>query len=172
MKETWKYIKDYENLYEISNFGNVKNKFGNIISTFNNKGYLCVSLYKNNKKKNYRIHRLVAEHFINNEFNKKEVNHIDGNKLNNNINNLEWVTSQENKIHAVQNGLNRQCISIIAKKNNIILSSKSIAGIYKKINDIEKINCKEKTFKENVRRALITKGTYYGYIFEKSEVML
>ena len=49
MKETWRYIKGYENFYEISNFGNVKNKFGNIISAFNNKGYLCVSLYKNNK---------------------------------------------------------------------------------------------------------------------------
>ena len=167
MKEEWKDIEGYENKYQISNFGNVRNKLGNIMKPFNNKGYLCISLFKNNKKKHFRVHRLVAQHFIENKDNKKEVNHIDGNKKNNKVNNLEFVTSKENKLHAVEIGLNKQCISIIAKKNYIILYSKSIAGMYNKIKELEQINCKEKTFKENVRRALNNKGNYYGYTFEK-----
>lgn len=166
MKEIWKDIPNYEGLYQVSNFGNVRNKYKKI-SQFNNKGYLCVSLYKNNKKSNLRVHRLVAQAFIENKNNKKEVNHIDGNKHNNCVCNLEWVTSKENKEHAVEIGLNKQCLPIVAFKNGMTLKSKSISSMYSKIKKFEKINCKEKTFKENVRRALNTKGTYYGYTFER-----
>lgn len=169
MKELWKDIPNYEGIYQVSNFGNVRNK-EKIISQFNNKGYMCVSLYKSTRK-NLRVHRLVAEVFIENPDNKREVNHIDGNKRNNKVTNLEWVTSRENKIHAVNNGLNKQCIKIYAYKNNTKLESNSIAQMYYKIKKIENINCKEKTFKENVRRALITHGLYYGYSFERQVVL-
>lgn len=102
MKEIFKDIKGYEGLYQISNFGNVKSLKRNIIlkPSSNRKGYLHIILYKNHKSKNSIIHRLVAQAFIPNPENKPQVNHIDGNKRNNNVNNLEWVTNSENQKHA------------------------------------------------------------------------
>lgn len=170
MKEIWKDIPNYEGIYQVSNFGNVRNK-DKKLNFFDNKGYLVVDLSKNNIRKHYRVHRLVADVFIENPYNKKEVNHIDGNKHNNNVYNLEFVTSRENKIHAVNNGLNSQAIKIIAYKNGNEIKSNSIAQMYYKIKELENINCKEKTFKENVRRALNTNGFYYGYKFQKEVVL-
>lgn len=69
------------------------------------KGYEVVMLYGKGKRRLYPIHRLVAEHFIPNPENKSQVNHIDGNKLNNNVKNLEWVTASENVKHSYDNGL-------------------------------------------------------------------
>ena len=63
------------------------------------KGYLRVYLYKNGKRKHHKIHRLVAKAFIPNPEDKPQVNHKDGNKKNNSITNLEWVTDEENKLH-------------------------------------------------------------------------
>lgn len=74
-------------------------------STRYSKGYEIVDLYKNGKRKTVRVHRLVAEAFIPNNDNKPEVNHIDGNKHNNNVDNLEWVTKKENCRHAWNNNL-------------------------------------------------------------------
>lgn len=90
-KEIWLPIKDYEN-YEISNLGRVR-KNNKILRQYeNDKGYLYVGLSKNNKRKFFRVHRLVAMAFINNSENLPEVNHKDENKLNNRIDNLEWCT--------------------------------------------------------------------------------
>ena len=102
MKEIFRDIKGFEGLYQISNFGNVKSLKRNIIlkPSSNGKGYLHIILYKNRKSKVSRIHRLVAQAFIPNPENKPQVNHIDGNKRNNNVNNLEWVTNSENQKHA------------------------------------------------------------------------
>lgn len=77
-----------------------------LISKFiNKKGYVKVSINKDNVINTFQIHRLVAEAFVPNPFNKPQVNHIDGNKQNNNYTNLEWVTNQENQIHAIKNKL-------------------------------------------------------------------
>ena len=73
----------------------------------NVKGYLQITLQKQGKKEYKKVHRLVAEAFIENTYNKREVNHIDGNKSNNNATNLEWVTSSENQIHAYKMGLQK-----------------------------------------------------------------
>lgn len=102
MKEIFKDIKGYEGAYQISNFGNVRSLKRNILlrQSPDRKGYLHIILYKNNKSKVGRIHRLVAETFIPNPENKPQVNHKDGNKLNNCVNNLEWVTNSENQKHA------------------------------------------------------------------------
>jgi len=112
MKEIRKPIKNFEGLYEVSNFGCVyslprryRRECKKLRLRVNTKGYPHVQLYKDGKIFTFRVHRLVAETFLPNNSNKKEVNHIDGNKLNNELNNLEWATSKENYDHAVKNNL-------------------------------------------------------------------
>lgn len=99
MQEIWKDIKGYEGLYQISNFGRVKRN-GNILKPIDSHGYKYVHLCnKNHERKNHAIHRLVALTFIYNPSNLPQVNHIDGDKSNNLITNLEWVTATENAYH-------------------------------------------------------------------------
>ena len=106
MKEEWKDIVGYEGLYQVSNLGRIKNIKKNTIKSQRNtfKGYLQVGL-SNKKDKTYRVHRLVAQAFIPNPENKPEVNHIDGDKKNDNVENLEWVTGKENIDHAIKTGV-------------------------------------------------------------------
>lgn len=106
--EIWKDIQGYKNRYQVSNHGKVRSlKRNNILKPeIKNDGYLRVCLYANGKKKHKRINRLVARAFIENQNNKSQVNHKDGNKKNNHVSNLEWMTDKENKKHSVKNGLN------------------------------------------------------------------
>lgn len=114
MKEIWKDVVGYEGLYKVSNLGNVfsiprqgthsKEKYF-LKKNKDRKGYLHVTLFKKCKSFNTGVHRLVAEAFIPNPKNKPQVNHIDGNKENNCVNNLEWVTNQENIDHSWRTGL-------------------------------------------------------------------
>jgi hypothetical protein len=98
--EIWKDVEGYK--YKISSLGNVvrvcKDKTKVVKKYIRNK-YLCVHLCKDNKPKHFFIHRLVAETFIPNPENKPQVNHINGVKTDNNVNNLEWVSSVENITH-------------------------------------------------------------------------
>jgi hypothetical protein len=105
-KEIWKDIKGYESRYKISNLGRVKSLLSNKILTNNlgSAGYYQVSLYKDDKGKSTTIHRLISIHFIDNPLNKPCVNHIDSNRKNNNIENLEWCTQGENLQHARNTG--------------------------------------------------------------------
>jgi hypothetical protein len=120
MEEIWKDILNYENYYEVSNFGNVRRKLNQTIykdgrianfsqtilkPSLHKKGYLLVYLSKNSIKKTKKIHRLVAENFLLNNKNLPQVNHIDCNKLNNHVNNLEWVSNLDNMKHAFKNGI-------------------------------------------------------------------
>lgn len=116
IQEIWKDIDGFEGLYEISNKGRVKtlkprrgmkSKEGLIAVTHDSWGYPRVLIYKDKKVHAKRIHRLVAINFIPNPLNKVSVNHIDGNKLNNHVDNLEWSTWKENSDHAVMTGLNK-----------------------------------------------------------------
>lgn len=123
-EEIWKDIKDFEGIYQISNLGRIKRLAKRIYnegligkkyfdskerilkpSTIS-KGYKGITLTKDKKRYSKKVHRLVAETFIPNPENKPQVNHIDCNKENNRIDNLEWCTNSENQIHAFKNGLN------------------------------------------------------------------
>ena len=121
MKEEWKPVKDFEGIYEISNLGRLKSfksdKNGLILKNTNSKGwYFTVVLTKKEKTLSVRIHRLVALHFIKNDcIDKKQVNHIDGNKQNNVVSNLEWVTPRENIIHSM--GINPNQLKGMIYKN-------------------------------------------------------
>ena len=132
-EEYWKDIKGYEGLYQVSNLGNIKSidrsikrstslmklKSKPISQYVGNRGYPMVSLCINGKCKRYLVHRIVAIAFLPNPLNKAYVNHIDGNKQNSNLENLEWSTPTENSIHAHKHGLanvargERQHLSLI-----------------------------------------------------------
>lgn len=107
-KVKFKPIIGFENNYEISNTGIIKNiKRNTILKPTLRKEYLGVSLCKNNTKKTFNIHRLVAIHFIDNPNNLPQINHIDGDKFNNNDWNLEWCNASYNIKHAYKTGLNK-----------------------------------------------------------------
>ena len=107
-------IVGYEGIYTIDIFGNVvKTKDGKEVPQQMNKfGYMNVSLYKDGKQKQYKVHRLIAQAFILNPQNKEQVNHIDGNKAHNVVWNLECCTCKENINHAVKTGLHPRCTPI------------------------------------------------------------
>lgn len=112
MKEIWKDIKGFEGIYQVSSSGLVRSRYSKsgkslcdeyhrlkLLKTTN--GYLKVLIGRKNKT----VHRLVAETFIENKNNCKQVNHINGNKQDNRVENLEWVSAKDNINHAVKNGL-------------------------------------------------------------------
>ena len=99
--EEYKTIKDYEGLYEISNFGNIRNSKGMTRKlTLGKDGYQRIGLCKDGKKKYFLIHRLVAIAFIpNDDVSRIFIDHIDRNKINNHISNLRWVTQSCNSLN-------------------------------------------------------------------------
>lgn len=131
--EIWKDIEGYEGLYQVSNLGRVKalkrkiKKSDGSTQIYRERilkydksiSYLRIKLCKNGIETKYLIHRLVAETFIDNPDNKPQVNHIDGIKTNNCVQNLEWCTAKENVIHSVNSGL----------KSKIKLNEKQILEI-------------------------------------------
>lgn len=109
MQEIFKQVKDYEGYYEISNIGNVRStsyKGTKLLKPAKTKrGYLNVIFCVNQVKVHKLIHRLVAEAFIPNPRNLEQVNHINGNKEDNTVENLEWCTSEYNNQHALNSSL-------------------------------------------------------------------
>ncbi len=131
MEEIWKDIAGYEGIYKISNQGRVLSlNYGAKNNSLSGKqktlklsrsssGYYHVQLYKQGVPATKLIHILVAQAFIPNPEGKSEINHIDGNKANNAVHNLEWVTRKENLTHAVETGLKRRSpmIGKVGRKN-------------------------------------------------------
>ena len=138
--EEWKDIQGYEGLYQISNYGRVKslnykrsNKEKIMDGGTNKNGYRNIILSKNKKKETFYIHKLVAQHFISNPDNLSEINHIDENKSNNNVDNLEWCTHKYNSNYGTRNtrmskskGKKIRCITT----NEIFESSVEASEIY------------------------------------------
>jgi hypothetical protein len=121
----WKDVTDFEGFYKINDLGEVYSydryvrcahnanrliKGRKMKAYLGKDGYLYYLLTVNKTSKHYALHRLLAIHFIPNPHNKREVNHIDTNKLNNSLLNLEWATPKENIQHSIKAGTNTQCL--------------------------------------------------------------
>lgn len=150
--EVWKKVEGFEN-YEVSNFGNVKslnyngtNKEKFLKIRFLKTGYCRVNLCKNGKSTDFYIHRLVAISFLLKKDIDNQVNHLDGNKLNNNVSNLEWCNQSENMIHSYKIGLQK----IGEKNSKSKLSNTNVLEIKK-----SKLPYPELANKFNVSKSLI-----------------
>ncbi|MDM0987481.1 NUMOD4 domain-containing protein [Clostridium perfringens] len=165
--EVWKEIKGYEGMYQISNLGRVKaleridsrglRRKEKILKYNNTKnGYLEAVLCKNGKTKHITVHRLVAIHFIENINNLPIVNHIDGNKQNNKVDNLEWCTYSYNVKHAFRTGLAKITDETREKMSNAHKGEKS-SNYNKKLSDLtrNKISKSKKKIGENKKVKII-----------------
>lgn len=170
--EIWKPIIGYEGLYEVSNFGRIKSLprvwiCGNKKSKrskpetisrihHNKQKYLQVWLSKEGIAKIYRVHRLVAQAFIPNTENKETVNHINGIKDDNRIENLEWNTLRENQDHATINNLRvfvngeNHGASVLTEKN--VLEIRAMSNFYTKMDIARKFNVSHKTIRSILAR--------------------
>ena len=143
--EQWKDIPDYEGYYQISNLGRVKSLEKTLIirgrkcvykalmkkNGIGKRGYWETSIYKNGKGCRTKIHRLIAISFIDNPKNHPQVNHIDGNRLNNKISNLEWVNNRENSCHRFKSSNLTSKYTGVSyfKRNNKWRSSIQVNGV-------------------------------------------
>ena len=147
--EEWRTIKGFEK-YEVSNYGRVRSKDRVVIRNdghkltlkgkllkpiTDHKGYVNVSIYNSNGIKISHVHRLVAIAFIENPNMLPQVNHKDGNKKNNNVNNLEWCDNEYNQLHAIAHGL-RKTENVIQydKKGNFIKEWDNATSVKKALN--------------------------------------
>lgn len=125
--EIWKDIKGYENLYQVSTYGNIKSYYRNKIlkPKIDKDGYCLINLYKNKICKTFKIHRLVAQHFINNPNGYKEINHINEIKSDNHLVNLEWCTHKYNNNYKNKNATTSKPVNQYDLQGNFIRSYKS-----------------------------------------------
>ena len=140
--EQWKVIDEYPK-YSVSTFGRVKNNAtGKLLAqSISNWGYCRVAIYADNKRKQLSVHRAVATAFIpNGNPERIQVNHIDCNKQNNNVQNLEWVTPVENMAHAYKNNLvptyHDKAIVMLDKDYRILQQFKSATDASRQVSGI------------------------------------
>ena len=186
----WVKIKGYEDFYEISSSGEIRSKDRTVTDKIGRtrswkgktlnpniapNGYYRVSFSINRNRKQFYVHRLIAEHFIPNPDNLPQVNHIDGNKLNNSLDNLEWVTVQDNVIHAYKNGLikhvsgkehfNYGKFGSESKRAKPVIATNVITNEKKRYGSIVE-TAKDGFTKSEVSRACNHGGTHKGHLFE------
>ena len=169
MKEVWKTIVDYPN-YEVSNLGNVRNKKSKKLlkqSNGRDKRYLSVYLTNGKKENTQRVHRLVAEAFIPNPEEKPMVNHIDGDKNNNSVENLEWCTSKENNNHAIKMGLNHPG-SYQKKKIQVVETGEIFDGVTECANALN-VDFRNIYRSLNSKQKYATNGLHFEYVKDEKE---
>lgn len=182
-KEIWKDIPGYEGYYQISNTGNIKSldRFivkkngakvflqGKYVSVSVHKhGHHVVRLWKENNTKLYNLYRLLALVYISNPENKKEVNHIDGNRMNFDLKNLEWVTASENMKHAYVNGLSKCNFEKGFKHKRSKLNNEKLDEIFERRKSGKKLNEIANEFGLNFQYvSRLLKGLTYGKVFAK-----
>lgn len=140
MNEVWKEIKGYPD-YKVSNLGRIKSfklKEPKLIKP-RDKGYLYVSLYDGIKSKNFYVHRLVAIHFIDNPENKRTVNHINEDKKDNRVDNLEWLSSKENTNYGTGNKRRAESVRKTYKETKPFRLSKNTPIVGTSLHDGSKI---------------------------------
>ena len=142
-KPRWKPVKGYEGLYEVSTQGQIRSvdHFANnncnggkryvksriLVSYKMPNGYHQVQLSKGSEKKKHYVHRIVATAFLQNKKGCTDVNHKDGNKDNNAVSNLEWLSHKDNQIHMIKNGLTKKVTPVICSRTGKRYSSLSEA---------------------------------------------
>ena len=179
--EIWKDIEGYENLYQVSNLGNVRSlNFRNIgriqnltLKIRKRDGYVCVNLYGVNGCKTFPVHRLVAKAFISNPNKLPQVNHKDENKANNNADNLEWCTQKYNiqystNLHPKRKSYSRKPHRWTQRIRQIDIESGEIIREYSCAQEVGKARNNPNTT-DVIRCCIGKQKTAYGYKWEFCE---
>ena len=160
-KEIWKDIPGYEGLYWVSNLGRVKSK-RKILKPINGE-YLHVGLSKNGIQKTLYVHRLVAETFIENVYNYTHINHIDENKYNNNIDNLEWCKNKYNINYGntqSKKGKHQTRYKVVQKDEN-----GKVIKIWESSREVcDELHFNIRTIRKSAKNKLKNYGYYWDYI--------
>lgn len=179
--EKWRAVKDFKSIYSVSNLGRIYSRPRTVINfngvTVKYKGkilsqsldkndYLVVSLTINGESFLKRVHRLVAEAFIDNDLCKKQVNHKDFNKRNNSVSNLEWNTALENIQHSYNNNRHINRIQASSKKVNVYKENIKIATYLSIAETSRKLDIPSSTVSDYLKRNRVLYGKAKGYHFE------
>lgn len=156
--EIWKDIQGFEGCYQVSNLGRVKSfawsKERILKPGINSRGYLCVVLHSDGTKCTQTVHRLVLKSFIPNDRNKESINHINGIKTDNRLENLEWATLSENMKHAYDAGLKKV-------SENHISAAKETLKKYSRDTSRLIIDLQTGVFYSSIKEAAESKGIKY-----------
>lgn len=177
MAEYWKDIEGYEGIYQVSTLGKIKalpvsKKYGRfeqkrketiLKPSIDKRGYHSVSLQKDGITKYCSVHRIVAEAFILNIENKPTTNHIDGDKSNNSVYNLEWATHKEQINHADKNGLRN-----IRGENSAVARATNEAVEYIRKNHWSDLKAQKSNTQELCDKFAISKTTIYNILRNRS----
>lgn len=171
----WKDIKDYEGLYQINEFGDVRNAVTKEIRSpyITNKGYKAIDLNKNGTRKKFLIHRLVAMHFVPNPNNYPIVLHLDNVKLNTHYTNLKWGTYSENNAQCIRDGLNTVPRPDNRKYYEVYNNDGDSVICYGAQGVINMIGCGTDSIVRNLifRQTPIRSGDYAGYRVKKPDTI-
>ena len=191
MQISWKDVVGYEENYKVNNYGEIVSKSRRIYNgkgyylskektikqVLNHKGYPCVYLSKDGKDKYMQVHRIVAQAFIPNLLNKPQVNHKNGIKTHNRVENLEWCTNGENQKHAWSNGLQKVSGKAGKPKKSVLQIDTNTNKVVAKYNSIAEasraVGCKSSSLIGACCRKQYGRKTICGYKweFEEKEVI-